>query len=555
MTFKRQLWLTLGLTATGMATSILVACGGGSGGSSSSSSLASSSGTISAFGSVFVNGKEFFTGSNTSVTDGDGDQTNASASDLQVGMNADVSASGNSANSIVFTSAVRGEIDSIDATNSIITVLGQPVLVTAATTFSGTVGTTALATANNPLSALSTGTYVVVHGFIECSGTATTTPCPTQVVANLVIAPATTGSYKASGYVSGIPTTSTPATAPTSFTLNGLTVNLGSNTSCSTSAGVAPTVAACTGLVNGQYVVARAATAPVVTTGSTPSITLTADTIKVSAQSPALTAGSTAALEGPVSQINTTNNSFVLRGVTINATGFANAVASLTPHQIVQVSGTVNADGSLTATAMQVEQHANMTINAPLDSASTTTVTVLGEAFAVNNATRFEDRTATVQGQAFNINNFSTALASGNQVVVSGYVSVTNGQLVATKVTRIATSPTGTVKLKGEVTADSSTADTITVGGTFTATIGASTVLQAPGNRQAAGSPATFLGALTVAAGTTPGSTVEIDAAWSTPSTAGSGSAPAPGAIDATASTATATVYPASNGWGWGWSH
>jgi hypothetical protein len=554
MKHKRQLVLAVGSTLAALGTSALVACGGGAaGGGSASASAASSSGAITAFGSVFVNTKEFTTSASTSVVDGDGDNASASAADLQVGMSADVTATGTSASTIVFTSAVRGEIDSIDPVGSTITVLGQPVLVTSATSFAGSVTNTVngvstatdLTTATDPMSALAAGDYVVVHGFVECSGATATTPCSTQVVANLVMAPASTGSYKASGYITNYAanaiTTATPtATGIPSFTLNGLNVTVPATTACATTAGTTPSTSACSGLANGQYVNARSTTAP---TGSGATLSLAAGTVKVAAQSPALTVGSSITLEGSVSQIqiSTTSSTFDLRGVTIDATSFATAVASLKAHEHVQVTGTVNANGTVTATAMQVEQHANLSINAPLDSANltTTTLSVLGKVFTVSNTTRFEDHTATTPGQAFNVNNFSTVLAANNQVLVSGYISVTTGQLMATRVTRLAATPATTVVVQGEVTADSSTADTITIGGVYTATLGTATVLKTPGNSAAGAGLTSFFAALTPATSSTAGSVVTIKGASTTTA----------GAIDATATTASAKLFPSTNGW------
>ena len=534
-------WILAGASAlTCVAASVLVACGGGSGGSGSSGVNATqsyaASGTITAFGSVFVNGVEYDT-SKAQVVDGDGDTTSATTANLQVGMNADVDATGTAASSVTFSSAVRGEIDSIDAAGNTLTVLGQPVLVTSATSFSGTVTSGAssvdLSTAANPLSNLSAGGYVIVHGFVECTSTGTACTS-TQIVANLIIAPATGGSYRTGGYVQNL-ATSTGSTPVTSFSINGLTVDLGATTACG-AAGATPTVAACSGLANGQYVVVRApAASPPTVTAAAP--TLTPAVIRLNAQSPALATGSTVTLEGPASQISTTANTFTVRGVTINASTLASTVATLTGarNQIVEVTGTVNADGSITATGITIEQHADLEVTAPLDAAnlSSTSLSVLGETFTVDASTRFEDRSGkNAPGTAFNLTNFNTVLSAGDQLVVSGYpvttttASGTTTSLTATKVVRIKTPATAIVGFKGVLVSDSASTSTLAIAGGFSATLGSGTQLVTPGNASAS-TLATFFSTLTtdLASTTSPAPVVAV---------IGTASGTA-GAVDATA--------------------
>jgi hypothetical protein len=123
------------------AATILAACGGGSsGGMSSSSSVAHASGTITGFGSVFVNGHEFATDMHTQVLDGDNDDAASSTSSLTVGMTVDVDASSGSATMLRFTSAVRGEVDAVNQMNGTLTVLGQTVQTTGGTSFAGNMG-------------------------------------------------------------------------------------------------------------------------------------------------------------------------------------------------------------------------------------------------------------------------------------------------------------------------------------------------------------------------------------------------------------------------------
>jgi len=185
--------LIAGASAALAAALMLAACGGGSsGGSPGASGISGASGVVTGFGSVFVNGQEFATGSGTQVLDGDNDDAASSTASLQVGMTVDVDASGGSATMLRFTSAVRGEIDAIDPTGPTLTVLGQTVQVTSGTSFAGQAGNSAAGAAVAQLSDLHVGDYVVVFGYLECPG-ASCSSGPTDVVATLVLEPASIG--------------------------------------------------------------------------------------------------------------------------------------------------------------------------------------------------------------------------------------------------------------------------------------------------------------------------------------------------------------------------
>jgi hypothetical protein len=141
---------TLALWSSVLAALVIAACGGGGGSSGSApagtgvsgaTAGAMSSGTISAFGSVFVNGHEFATGTATLVDDDD-DSRSTDMSRLEVGMSVDVKASSRSrrdapdAAEIHLHPLARGNIDAADSTASTLTVLGQTVQLTASTNYS-----------------------------------------------------------------------------------------------------------------------------------------------------------------------------------------------------------------------------------------------------------------------------------------------------------------------------------------------------------------------------------------------------------------------------------
>ena len=149
---------------------LLAACGGGadSGGTGApAQSSASASGPITGFGSVIVNGVHF-DDSNASITDGDG--TARRREELKLGMTTVIKGSAlvespdethSVAESIVFSSAVLGPVDSIDATSGRMTVLGQPVDVVSTTVFDDSI--------SGGMASLSAGDVVEVYALFDAS--------------------------------------------------------------------------------------------------------------------------------------------------------------------------------------------------------------------------------------------------------------------------------------------------------------------------------------------------------------------------------------------------
>ena len=142
---------------------ILTACGGGGGGSSSGSSTSSSftSGAITGFGSVIINGIRF-DDSSSSVSDDD--DSSRSRDDLRLGMIAEVEGSKLStddsgarhctASAIRFGSEIVGPVSSIGTSS--LTVLGQIIDVTATTIFDDRFA--------NGFASIKLGDVVEVHG-------------------------------------------------------------------------------------------------------------------------------------------------------------------------------------------------------------------------------------------------------------------------------------------------------------------------------------------------------------------------------------------------------
>ena len=451
----------------------LVSCGGGSGSNGSMSGNQSmgapnnASGVITAFGSILVNGTEYATNGSTNVVDGDNDDAPSSLAELHVGMTVDLDANGGAnpwASFVRFRSAVRGEVDSIASDGSTMVVLGQTVVITSATSFGGNDASGPITGDMGGTGSVQVGDFVTVYGFLECTSTA---PCSaTQVVATLVYGSTTPSVYRVEGYaqVSG--------SSSDTFTINGLTVDY-------TTSGVSATD--CTpspcAITNGELVEVRSLTAPTTVAGA---LTLDATRIKAISELPVYTVGSTVSIEGLVSQLTPGSGgteTFDLRGVSITvSSSVAATVPDLANNQVVLVNGTVASDGTITANTITIVRFATFTIIAPMDSDSTTTITLLGQTFTVNGNTRFADWAQFVQ--PFNSTNFSSVLNQGDQLVVSGY-STSSGD-VATRVERIPKPLVPFDAVEGIVTADSPSADTLTIGGVV-ATLSGSTVLRYPG--------------------------------------------------------------------------
>jgi len=138
--------LAVALTAAG--------CGGGTGGTGATTSF----GTITAFGSVFVNGVEFSTAGSTIVLD----DVPATQNDLRVGMVVTVSGSrsgtSGSATRIEVDDAVKGFVEAITDANHW-TVMGQTVLVDDQTRFEDDI-----------VIVPALGDFVEVHGLVNADG-------------------------------------------------------------------------------------------------------------------------------------------------------------------------------------------------------------------------------------------------------------------------------------------------------------------------------------------------------------------------------------------------
>ena len=311
-----------GLLALVGGVAALSGCGGGGGDiGSGSASVGSggtgsfSSGAITGFGSIIVNGVRF-DDSQARITDDDGTVHNSA--DLKLGMVVSIVASGvttaatASASSITFGSELRGPIDSITAQSLV--VLGQTVSVGANTVFDGGIV--------GGLAGLSVGQIIEVHGFVD--------PATNQILATRIEREASAATLKLQGQVQALNTTAE------TFTLGTTTVSY---------AGVADS-ALPSNLANGLLV--RVVLSPAPATG-------TRTALRVRAVARRVEDHGEAELEGTVTAFTSTS-SFSVNGVAVDGSraAFPDGTTALRLGARVEVKGSIT-NGVLMATEVEIE--------------------------------------------------------------------------------------------------------------------------------------------------------------------------------------------------------
>jgi hypothetical protein len=426
-------------------------------------SATTSSGAITAFGSVFVNGHEFST-TNATVIDDDSGASASPTSGLEVGMVVDVkaamasSAAHPEASELHVHPLARGYVDVSDTTASTLKVMGQTVQLTSATNFSdhrtcvsATVNPCVAITGQSGLSATTgsgaaavAGSYATVHGYLFGSSPGTANIVATLV--SLADAPASTSTgvnFKAEGEVTAI--------ATSSVTIGGLNVDL-ANATCRVSGA---TTSCASAFSVGQVVSVMASAAP-----SLPATTLKADKARLGSKVAIDVSGAAVEVEGSVSSVTLSPASFVVRGISVDASTLPAGSSLPAVGDIVRVLGTVSSTGNaVTATSVKV-LHASAAARvglqgdasevAPGTDANTFVFTVLGQKVNVTAETRLADRS--VKGwdhhdpatNPFNISTFQTYLAASvSQHLFVRAEADASGNLTALSVTIV---PASTVE-------------------------------------------------------------------------------------------------------------
>lgn len=400
-----------------LAVSLLVACGGSGGSQTDSNPVTTnaalvSSGAITGFGSVYVNGEHFLTGSTQfSLDDVPGTQ-----GELRVGHEVEVhghrDGSGNmQADRIEMHTQVRGPVQSIDTAASSLVVLGQTVLVDADTSFDDNITGAAL-------SGLAVTDVVQVSGSRRADGAIQATRIEKR--------PATI-QFKVRGTVSAVDT------ATHRFNVNALVVDYTTATLQDFAAG-AP--------ANGDLVEVKGGT--LATDGVFSARIVEKEDARRGEP------GEHHELEGPVTRfVSATDFDVAGRKVTTTAsTVYENGTAAdLALNVKVEVEGAVDASGVLVATKVQFKRRGDARVSAPVESVNATagTLVLMGIDVTVNSGTRVEDK-GDSRVAMFNLSN----LAVGDYVEVRGAeLPADSNDVVATRLER--RRPDSSVRLRGVV--------------------------------------------------------------------------------------------------------
>jgi hypothetical protein len=405
------------------ATAALVACGGGSGMSSTSAPSGAAPvvamGTITGFGSIYVNRVHFQT---TSATIRKNGQVVAQSA-LKVGEIArvkgtkDATAETGSADSVDVEENVVGPIATI--MGNTLTVLGQTVTIDAGTSFSSDVQPA-------DITGLKVADFIEVSGMTAADGTITATRIERDSSA---------GTLQVLGTVASIDT------AMHTFMINALIVNY----SAANLSGFASGQPA-----NGDLVEVHGTTFDLATT------TLTATGVDKQ-MSDVQEAGDHGDMEreGLITRFASATDFDVADEpvTTTSATVYHNGTAAdLALNVKVEVEGSLNSSNVLVADVISFDRNGGVELQSNVTAVDTMagTLTVLGVQITVTSSTRFEDKSS-AQVEMFNLSNISM----GDTVNVRGYESPAgSGKLVATRLDR--EPPSTEVEVSGPFTAGTS---------------------------------------------------------------------------------------------------
>ena len=383
---------------------LLGACGGGGDSGSSTPAPAATGGgnvsgiqgsgialgSITGFGSIFVNGIEWRTTSAQFTIDG---QSGGREDQLRIGKvvtvrgTLDSSGTAGSATTVDYSDSLEGPVSARNLAAGTLTVLGQTVRITGVTRFDDNI-------TPRSLEGIAVGDRVEVSGFTDATG---------AVVASYVEKKVSTAAFEITGAVSNLNTGSS------TFSINALTVDYSAATisNGTLSAGALVEVKGATLLGNG----ALRATSVELKTG-------------LGARS-----GDLAELEGYLTRY-ASNADFDINGQRVSTdstTRFELNGLSLAVNVKVEVEGTVNASGVLAARKVEIKRDASTRIVATIESLTApATLRLLGVSVTVDAGTQYEDKAANpVRTLGF------SALRVGDYVEVRGIEGATAGTLTA----------------------------------------------------------------------------------------------------------------------------
>lgn len=417
-----------------MVSAALVGCSSGTG-----SAPGSTIGVVTGFGSVYVNGVKYETGSSSFDIDGQ----SGAESDLAVGqvvtLNGSVNADGvtGTATNISFADNVEGVVIStaLDVNGvGTMNVMGQNVTVTDTTRFESEVVSIA------DMASISAGNLLEVSGYSQGDG---------NIIATHIEVKAASFSgqeMEVKGLVANL------ATGAQSFNIGSLVVEYGSATMDLEGKTLA----------NGLYVEAKTVSA---LSGST----MTASKVEIEGDGDMdidVAEGEEIKIRGPITEVGA--DYIIVNGQTIyfdaNTEGEDGVdLGSLSVGMSLEVEAYMSADGRLVAMELENEQEDAYEIRAHLQAVNpaNNTITVLGQSIQVNNATMMVDD----RDEGYTpVRRFSLAdLTAGQWIEVKFYRDQAQN-LLATKLERDDdTATAGEFKLEGLV--ESVSASSFSIGG------------------------------------------------------------------------------------------
>jgi len=423
---------------------VVIGCGGGGGGVVAGiDRIGFSSGSVTGFGSIFVNGVEFET--DTAEFNIDDDSVGSSQDDLDVGdiviVTFDPDVPG-IASTIFSDEAVQGPIDSINSMNSEITVAGQTVLIDGSTSFDDSI--------NPPsLDGLSQGQFVEVHGLFDANGDIRATRIEPKPLGSEV---------EVHGTVSGL------NTGTMQFMINALTVDYSTADTGDLSGGMPS---------EGDLVEAKGA------------INMGGTLVATKVEPDGLNAAGIdldefddieVEIEGLITRFNSETD-FDVSGfpVTTNSgTVFEGGVAGdLGLNVKVEAEGKLNGSGVLVADKIDIRRGNDLRITALVDQvppgSAPNTLVILGITVEVDDLTRFEDK-SDEELEPFGLDDISV----GNYVEVRGGAVPGSSNLIASLLERedIPNPPGSETELRGIVETVDPPSSSFTIAGVTIVTDG-----------------------------------------------------------------------------------
>ncbi len=399
---------------------VLGACGGGSmsGGNAGNSVGVATSGVITAFGSVFVNGVRYdITAARLQKNGKSVAQSALAVGEVALvhGRQDRVSGQG-SAESVDVEDNVVGPAASIDVAANTLTVLGQQVIVTANTSFAASI-------MPGDLSGLLVDDSIEVSGLADASGAITATRI---------------GRAEAGEALQVLGTVAHLDAAAHTFMINALKVEF----SIATLDGFAPGQPADTDVVIVRGTVFDAA-----------SVTLTATAVqRADTERSEAGDGERVEQEGLVTRFVSATD-FDVNGAPVTTTagtvfegGEAGDIAMNTR---IEVRGTLDANNVLVADLVEIDHVAVVALAATVEAVDPNgnTLRILGVDIAVDSGTRFEDKSS-AHMQMFTLRDVSV----GDSVLVRGFESpAASGKLLARRLERLA--PSTEVQVRGPFSA------------------------------------------------------------------------------------------------------